>query len=81
MLTVTKFADTIYNAYKDDAPHRICQYVYELSENFNKFYNENKIVANDNDIQRNSWIKLIELVKNVLNTCIDLLGFEAPDRM
>lgn len=81
MLTVTKFADIIYNAYKDDAPHRICQYVYELSENFNKFYHENKIVANDNDIQRNSWIKLIELVKNVLNICIDLLGFEAPDRM
>ena len=81
MLTVTKFAETINNAYRDSAPHRICQYVYELSENFNKFYHENKIVANEDDVQRNSWIKLIELVKNILNTCIDLLGFEAPDRM
>ena len=81
MLTVTKFADTIYTAYRDDAPHRICQFVYELSESFNKFYHENKIVANEDAIQRNSWIKLIELVKNILNTCIDLLGFEAPDRM
>jgi arginyl-tRNA synthetase len=75
MLTVTKFAETINNAYRDSAPHRICQYVYELSENLNKFYHENKIVANEDDVQRNSWIKLIELVKNILNTCIDLLGF------
>ena len=81
MLALTKFIDTIENAYRDDAPHRICQFVYELSEAFNKFYHENKILANDDTKQRNSWIKLITLVADVLNTSIDLLGFEAPERM
>ena len=81
MLVLTKFMDTIDSAYEDDAPHRICQFVYELSEAFNKFYHENKILANEDVIQRNSWIKLITLVADVLNTSIDLLGFEAPERM
>ena len=81
MLVLTKFMDTIDSAYTEDAPHRICQFVYELSEAFNKFYHENKILANDDVKQRNSWIKLITLVADVLNTSIDLLGFEAPERM
>ena len=81
MLVLTKFIDTIEMAHKDDAPHRICQFVYELSEAFNKFYHENKILANEDVMQRDSWIKLITLVGDILKTSIDLLGFEAPDRM
>ncbi|WP_167958852.1 arginine--tRNA ligase [Anaerosporobacter faecicola] len=81
MLELTKFSDTITNAFTENAPHRICQYIYDLSNAFNKFYHENKIIANEDEKVRASWIQLITLTCNVLNTCIDLLGIEAPDRM
>lgn len=81
MLELTKFSDTITAAFTENAPHRICQYIYDLSNAFNKFYHENKIIANEDEKVRSSWIQLITLTCNILNTCIELLGIEAPDRM
>ncbi|WP_310604470.1 arginine--tRNA ligase [Anaerosporobacter sp.] len=81
MLELTKFSDTITTAFAENAPHRVCQYIYDLSNAFNKFYHENKIIANEDEKVRASWIQLITLTCNVLNTCIELLGIEAPDRM
>ncbi len=81
MLALTKWSDTVNAAFEEHAPHKICQFVYELSDTFNKFYHENKIVTNENEKQRDSYIKLSALVGKVLETAIDLLGLEAPERM
>ena len=81
MLALTKWSETVNSAVEEHAPHKICQFVYELSDTFNKFYHENKIVTNENEKQRDSYIKLSALVGKVLETAIDLLGLEAPERM
>ena len=81
MLELTKFSETISEAYSEYAPHRICKYVYDLSDAFNTFYHENKIIAEENKEKQESWITLIKLVLDILETCIDILGFQAPDRM
>ena len=81
MLALTKWSETVNAAFEEHAPHKICQFVYELSDTFNKFYHENKIVTNENEKQRDSYIKLSALVGKVLETAIDLLGLEAPERM
>ena len=80
-LTLAKFWDMMEAAYNEKAPHKICQFIYELSENFNHFYHENSILANENEEQKASYIQLLILVKNVLEQCIDLLGFQAPEKM
>lgn len=80
-LTLSKFADTMEAAYSEKAPHKICQFIYELSESFNRFYHGNKILANEDENRKSSYIQLLVLVKNVLEQCIDLLGFSAPDKM
>ena len=80
-LTLAKFGDMMDAAYSEKAPHKICQFIYELSENFNHFYHENSILANENEEQKASYIQLLILVKNVLEQCIDLLGFQAPEKM
>ena len=72
MLALTKWSETVNAAFEEHAPHKICQFVYELSDTFNKFYHEK---------QRDSYIKLSALVGKVLETAIDLLGLEAPERM
>jgi arginyl-tRNA synthetase len=81
MLEATKFNEVIEHAYEENAPHKVCQYIYDLSNAFNSFYHENKIIAEENKVKQQSWISLITLVQGILETCIDLLGFEAPDRM
>lgn len=81
MLETVKFNEVIYTAYQENAPHKICQYIYELSNAFSKFYHETKIISEENKEQQNSWIALISLTLAILNQCIDLLGLEAPERM
>ena len=81
MLQITKLHEMLENAYAEIAPHRVCQYCYELADSFNKFYHETKILAEENKERKESFIALIKLTRDIMLTCIDLLGFEAPERM
>ncbi len=81
MLELAKFNEVIENSFNEIAPHKICQYVYDLSNGFNRFYHETKIISEENKEKQESWIALLKLTKSVLEVCIDLLGLEAPDRM
>ncbi len=81
MLEVAKFNEIIENVAEELAPHKICSYVYDLSNAFNRFYHETKILAEEDQTKKAGYIALINLTINVLEQCIDLLGFSAPDRM
>ena len=81
ILALAKWSDTVETAFAEQAPYKICQFVYELSDAFNKFYHENKIVTNEDEAWRASHIKLSTLVGKVLEAGIDLLGLEAPEQM
>ena len=81
MLQVLKFNDVIDTVYEETAPHKICAYIYELANEFNKFYHETKILSEEDEKKKSGYIALLSLAKRVLETCIDLLGFEAPERM
>ena len=81
MLQLTGFGAVIENAFEEKAPHKICAYIYEVSNAFNSFYHETKILSEENQAQKESFIQLLKLTKKVLETSIDLLGFSAPDRM
>ncbi len=80
-LVLVRFSEMILAAYRENAPHKICQYVYELSNAFNKFYHENKILGEEEEKKQSSWISLLTLTGDILNCCIGLLGMEAPDKM
>ena len=81
MLEITKFNSVIENAYEENAPHKICAYVYELANAFNRFYHETKILAEENEERQKSFISMLLLTKEVFEACVDMLGFEAPERM
>ena len=81
MLSLSKWSETIQAAFAEQAPHKICQFVYELSDAFNKFYHENKIVTNEDAVVRESYIKLSKMVGKVLEKAIELLGLDAPEKM
>ena len=81
MLSLTKFASTVEQAYNETAPHKICSYIYELSNAFNRFYHETKILTESDQAVQASYIGILKLTKEILEDCIDMLGFEAPERM
>ena len=81
MLQLSGFGSMIESAFEEKAPHKICAYIYEVSNAFNSFYHETKILSEENQAQKESYIRLLQLTRKVLETSIDLLGFEAPDKM
>ncbi len=81
MLELAKYNSVIDVAYEELAPHKICAYIYDLANAFNRFYHETKILTEEDKAKQQSYIALLTLTRDVLNTCIDLLGFEAPERM
>lgn len=81
MLEITKFASVINSAYEELAPNKICSYIYDVSNAFNKFYHDTKILAEEDAAKKEGFLALLQLTKNVLETCINLLGFTAPERM
>ena len=81
MLQVLKFNDVFGAVYEETAPHKLCAYIYELANEFNKFYHETKILSEEDEEKKAGYIALLILTRRVLETCIDLLGFEAPERM
>lgn len=81
MLVLAKFGQMVSDAFAEKAPHKVCSYIYELANEFNHFYHETKILKEEDKTQQQSWIRLLKLTKEVLEKCIDMLGFSAPDRM
>lgn len=81
MLEVAKFNNVIETAFEELAPHKICAYIYDLSNTFNRFYHETKILSEENEDRKAGFIALLLITKRALEACIDMLGFEAPERM
>ncbi len=81
MLDLTRFGSVIGEAYEELAPHKICAYIYDTANDFNRFYHETKILTEPDEERRASYLKLLYTAQKVLEKCIDILGFEAPDHM
>ncbi len=81
MMGIAGFGAMMNDAYENLAPHRICAYIYELSNQFNSFYHGTKILVEEDEQKKEGWSALLQLTEDILDACIDVLGFEAPARM
>lgn len=81
MLEAAKYNGVMETAFEELAPHKICAYIYELANAFNRFYHETRILAEEDKEVQKSYIALLVLTKKILESCIDVLGFEATERM
>ena len=81
MLELVRFNQVVASAYSELAPHKICAYIYDTANAFNSFYHENRILNEEDKDRQKGWIALLKLTKELLETGIDLLGFEAPEKM
>lgn len=81
MLILGKFNEVVEFSFKEKAPNKLCEFIYETSNIFNRFYHENKILTEEDKNKKISWLNLLTLTVNILETALDLLGMEAPERM
>ena len=81
MLALTRFAGAMEAALAGSAPNLTCAYIYELAGWVNKFYHETPILKEEDHALQAGYIALMGLAKRVLEQCIYLLGFQAPDKM
>lgn len=81
MLQITGFNAMMESAYLETAPHKVCAYIYDLTNAFNRFYHETRIASEEDAEKKAGWIALLVLTRDILETCIDVLGFSAPERM
>ncbi|MGN1148939.1 MAG: arginine--tRNA ligase [Lachnospiraceae bacterium] len=81
VMLLTAFNAAMESACAEIAPHKVCAYIYDLANAFNRFYHETKILTEENEEKKAGFIALLVLTRDILETCIDVLGFSAPERM
>ena len=81
MMSLAGFISMMQTAWEEMAPHKVCAYIYDLANAFNHFYHETKILQEEDEEKQAGYIALLKLTKEILETCIDVLGFAAPERM
>lgn len=81
VMELTKFNAMMEAAYEECAPNKVCAYIYDLANEFNRFYHETPILSEQDEGKKAGWIALLTLTRDILESCIDVLGFGAPERM
>lgn len=78
--TLYNFEDVLMSIVQKNEPSILARYLIELSQNYSNFYNENKIIDEDKNLQ-NARVYLTKAVGTVLKTGANLLGIQMPDKM
>ena len=80
-LMLVRYNEVVPAAWEQLAPHKICQYIYELSNAFNTFYHDIRILSEEDADTKAGYLRMLELTRRVLTDCIHMLGFDAPEKM
>jgi arginyl-tRNA synthetase len=75
---LTEFNSVVDTAANELMPHHICGYLYELAQNFNSFYEHNRVVGEPREAVR---VWLVGKYAETLKQGLTLLGISAPDHM
>lgn len=81
LLHLIRFPEIVQRTRELRAPNHLAEYCYELSQAFNRFYEECHILSEPDATRRSSWLGLAAMTRQVLVTGLDLLGIDVPDRM
>lgn len=73
-----EYAETLDKATVELMPHHVCGYLYELSQTFNRFYEQNRVIGDDRQPLR---LGLVKQYADTLKAGLKLLGIPAPDKM
>ena len=75
------FPDVVIESGEETAPHHLALYLYELSNDANRFYESIRILDDENIERRNARLMLVGTVATVLEKGLNILGIEAPEKI
>jgi arginyl-tRNA synthetase len=78
LLKLTQYPEVISLATTELAPHHLCTYLYELAQNFNRFYENSRVVGDEREQVR---LHLVNAYAWVLYNGLNVLGIPTPERM
>ena len=81
ILQLLSLGDALAAAEDKRAPNMLCEYAFELAQNFSRFYGEHHILSESDLGLRASRLGLCALVLQVLTGVLGILGIEIPERM
>ena len=80
MQRLSEFPEVVENAANDLAPHTIANYLKDLASDLHSFYNEHKILVED-EMTKLARLALVSATQQVLRNGLQLLGVSAPNKM
>ncbi len=80
-MQLAQFNAMIQSAAEETAPHKVCAFLYDLANAFNHFYHETKILSEEDETRKKGLLALLVLVRDMMEACVEVLGFEVPDKM
>lgn len=75
---LAQYSHAIEQSLADSSPHHLCSYLYGLSQSFNRFYENSRVIGDDREGLR---MTLVNRYRDVLVEGLDLLGIEVPAKM
>ncbi|SDI61023.1 arginine--tRNA ligase [Alteribacillus bidgolensis] len=76
-----EFPEIVALAAEKYAPHRITNYLHELSSAFHSFYNAERVVDSEDERKTKARLVLVKAVQTTLQNGMRLIGVSAPEKM
>jgi len=81
LIRLAEFSDRVSLAWDTKSPSEVCQYVYDLATEFSAFYHDCPVLSEQDEERRRSYVRLVQMVQDVLVEALNLLGMKVPSRM
>lgn len=75
---LAQYSETLAQVLADNSPHHICSYLYALSQSFNRFYENARVLGDEREPIR---MLLVRRYHDILVEGLGLLGIEVPEKM
>lgn len=72
------YSHALGEAIADNSPHHLCSYLYALSQTFNRFYENSRVIGDEREPLR---LRLVRTYRETLVEGLELLGIEVPEKM
>jgi arginyl-tRNA synthetase len=73
-----EYTEVLELAIRTLEPHHICNYLFELAQEFNRYYEKNQVAGNEHEAHRAG---IVALYASTLAAGLAILGIEAPEKM
>ena len=75
---LSEYAEAVNRATESLEPHHVCAYLFELAQEFNRYYEKNQVVGSDKEAHR---VGIVAVYADILKAGLTILGIAAPERL